>query len=82
MPLEIGWWQYAEAGTYPGQVHIPEPSHAKTTITIPTGAAGRQIHIVLEVCDENPIGSLTDYRRIVIDVASTYNHNRLFRQKR
>ena len=80
-PLTVTWWQYAEAGTYPGQVHISAPSQAKTTVTIPTGAAGEQFHIVLEVRDQNPIGSLTDYRRIVIDVTETYNHNRLFKQK-
>ena len=80
-PLEIVWWPYAEAGTYPGQVHIPTPSKTKTTVTIPTGAAGQHIHIVLEVRDQNPIGSLTDYRRIVIDVTETYSHNKLFKQK-
>jgi hypothetical protein len=80
-PLEIALWQYAEAGTYPGQVHIATPPQAKTTIAIPTGAAGRQIHLILEVRDKNPIGPLTDYRRIVIDVAETYEHSRLFRQK-
>lgn len=81
-PLDIAWWQYTEAGTYPGEVHIPMSSQAKTTVSIPTGAAGRQIHIVLEARDRNPIGPLTDYRRIVIDTAPTYDHNRLFKQKR
>ncbi|MFC1762508.1 nucleoside hydrolase-like domain-containing protein [Planctomycetota bacterium] len=79
-PFEFTWWQYAEAGTYPGQVHIPAPAKAKTTITVPTGAAKQQIHIILEVRDQNSIGLLTDYRRIVIDVTETYNHNKLFKQ--
>ena len=80
-PLEITWWQYAEAGTYPGQVHIQDPAATKTTVRIPTGAAGRQIHIILEVRDKNPLGSLIDYRRIVVGVAKTYQHNKLFRQR-
>ncbi len=79
--LVMRWWQYPEAGTYPGSVHIPMPQDPKITITIPTGAAGQQIHIILEVHDKNPIGQLYDYRRIVIDVTETYNHNKLFKQK-
>jgi len=80
--LEIRWWQYLEAGTYPGVVHIPSPRESKINITVPTGAAGKQIHIILEVRDKNAIGSLYDYRRIVIDVTKTYNHNKLFKQNR
>ena len=44
--------------------------------------SGKQIHIILEVRDKNAIGSLYDYRRIVIDVTKTYNHNKLFKQNR
>lgn len=79
--VEIAWWQYPEAGTYPGQVHIQDPTAIKTSVRIPTGAAGQQIHVILEVRDKNPLGSLTDYRRIVIDVAETYQHNKLFKQR-
>jgi len=42
---------------------------------IPTGAAGKQIHIILEIHDQNKIASLFDYRRVVIDVQEIYNHN-------
>lgn len=79
--IEIKWWQYHEAGTYPGNILIPNSHSANTKIFIPTGAAGSQIHIILELKDRNEIASLFDYRRIVIDVKEMYNHSRLFKQK-
>lgn len=66
--LIFKWWIYEEAGTYPGQLKISDPNNDKTTITIPTGAANKQIHLILEVKDDNKIASLFDYKRIVIDV--------------
>ena len=66
--LIFSWWQYEEAGTYPGRVFIENAAAAKAKVHIPTGAGGKQIHIILEVRDQNPIASLRDYRRVVIDV--------------
>ncbi|MFC1761423.1 nucleoside hydrolase-like domain-containing protein [Planctomycetota bacterium] len=66
--LEVLWWVYQEAGTYAGEVYIDRPSSEKATLSVPTGATGEQIHLILEVKDKNPIASLYDYRRIVIDV--------------
>lgn len=66
--LIFAWWQYEEAGTYAGQVFIEGADSANATAHIPTGAGGTQIHLILEVRDENPIASLRDYRRVVIDV--------------
>jgi hypothetical protein len=37
-------------------------------VTIPADAAGKQIHVILEVRDDNPIMALYAYRRVVIDV--------------
>jgi hypothetical protein len=68
-PLAFSWWVYKEAGSYPNDVAIAEPDAVATTVTVPDDAAGKQIHVILEVRDKNPIGSLYDYRRIVIDVA-------------
>ena len=62
------WWQYEEAGTYPGRVFIERADAAKAKVHIPTGAGGKQIHVILEVRDKNPIASLRDYRRVVVDV--------------
>jgi hypothetical protein len=68
-PLVYRWWIYQEAGTYPGEVTISSAHQPEASVRIPTGAAGKQIHVILEVRDENPIASLFCYRRIVIDVA-------------
>ena len=66
--LKFSWWQYGEAGTYGGRAFIETPTGAKTTLHVPTGSAGKQIHLILEVRDTNSIASLRDYRRVVINV--------------
>ena len=67
-PLEFCWWIYREAGTYDGNIAISNPSSARTALQIPADATGRQIHLILEVADINPIASLHAYRRIIINV--------------
>lgn len=67
-PVKYKWWVYEEAGSYAGKLRISNPSEAKTKVRIPTGAGGSQIHLILEVKDDNKIASLFDYRRIVIEV--------------
>lgn len=66
--LVFTWWIYEEAGTYSGRVSIDSAQNQKAQIRIPRGAGGRQIHLILELKDNNPIAPLFDYRRIVIDV--------------
>ena len=66
--LIFNWWIYQEAGTYPGHIMISNSNKDKPKLTIPTGAANKQIHLILDVKDNNSIASLFDYRRIVIDV--------------
>ena len=66
--VEIFWWIYEEAGTCTDNVDISSPRETKATIVIPAIAAGKQIHVILEVKDKSAIASLYDYRRIVIDV--------------
>jgi len=61
------WWVYAEAGTYSGAVAPAEPNRAETSVTVPPDAAGKTIHIILEVTDGgNP--PLTAYRHCVVSV--------------
>ncbi len=65
--LSYRWWVYAEAGTYVGAVSPAEPDRAETSVTVPPDAAGKTIHIILEVTDGgNP--PLTAYRRCVLNV--------------
>ncbi len=66
--LKYRWWVYQEAGTYAGRINIINSNSANAELIVPTGASNSQIHVVLEVKDDNPIASLFDYRRIVIDV--------------
>ena len=67
-PIAYHWWVYREAGSYPHHVVIAEPDVMVTSVAIPADASGQQIHVILQVRDKNPIASLYDYRRIVIDV--------------
>jgi hypothetical protein len=75
-PLHFRWFFYPDPGTYEGTVCITKPTAAIARVTVPRDASGKQIHIVLQVNDENGVvsnsasrePSLYDYRRIVIDV--------------
>lgn len=69
-PIAFRWWSYKEAGTYTGDLPIPDSNAVATSITIPTDAAGKEIHVILEVQDKHPIASLFDYRRVVINVTA------------
>ena len=62
------WLVYPEAGDYSGDVNIEKENLAAAKIVIPADASGRQIHLILEVRDQNNIVSLYDYRRIVFRV--------------
>ncbi len=60
------WFYYKEAGTYEGDIAIGNPGSVSIDLEIPKDARGKEIHVVLEVRDENALGSLYDYRRVVI----------------
>lgn len=66
--LEFKWWIYPEAGTYAGEIEIEEANAPQVSFKLPSGATDSQIHLILEVRDVNPVASLYDYRRIVIEV--------------
>jgi hypothetical protein len=69
--LRFSWWIYAEAGRKPygKPLAIWDPTSAKIKLTIPADAAGKELHLILEVTDQSKIVPLTDYRRAVITVA-------------
>ena len=68
-PIVYSWLTYKEAGTYEGDLQIPDADQVATSFTVPNDAAGKEIHVILEVQDINPIAALFDYRRLVIDVS-------------
>ena len=45
-------------------------NQSAVSLRMPTGARDQQIHLILEVRDDSADVPLTDYRRIVIDVAA------------
>ena len=66
--IDYSWWIYNEAGTYEDEIVIKQTNQSQVTFEIPKDAKGKEIHLILEVKDLNPIASLYDYRRIVINV--------------
>ena len=66
--LQFHWFHYPEPGNYPGTVRIDDDRGPVSTLHIPDDASDTDIHVILEVSDDNPIASLTSYRRIVVVV--------------
>ena len=64
--MTVKWWQYEEAGTYPGKVEVSASDGGSTALRIPTDAEpGQTIHVILEATD-NGTPALTQYQRVVI----------------
>ncbi len=66
--LHVTWWVYRQAGTYDNDINISHATSAKTKLKIPDDASGKEIHLILEIQDDNEIVSMYDFRRIVINV--------------
>ncbi|SFF68521.1 Protein of unknown function [Salegentibacter agarivorans] len=63
--LKYKWWIIPEAGTYSGNIKISKSESNTTKLSIPTDAAGKNIHVICEVTD-NGVHNLTSYRRIIL----------------
>lgn len=66
--LQFSWWIYEEAGTCNSAIKLIHADQSKVSIEIPDDAKGKEIHLILEVIDDNEIAALHDYRRIVLNV--------------
>ncbi|MGW3563939.1 nucleoside hydrolase-like domain-containing protein [Streptomyces sp. NPDC000941] len=75
-PVKLRWWQYKEAGTYPGRVDLEAPDKntgeaagkGGVRLTVPGDAErGQTIHLILEATDDGT-PALTSYQRVVITV--------------
>lgn len=65
--LTYQWWQYKEAGTYSGTVTILDAKSAEAYFQAPMVTEPRDIHLILEVCDNgSPV--LKSYRRVIVTV--------------
>jgi hypothetical protein len=66
--LTIKWWHYQDAGTYPGEIAIPNATSLETTLQIPAAAQPNQtIHLIFEATDDGR-PSLTRYQRVILTV--------------
>jgi hypothetical protein len=63
--LAYRWWVYGEAGTYVGKASLEGADQRQARLRVPTDAAGKTLHVILEVTDDGE-PPLTRYRRIVV----------------
>jgi len=69
--VRYSWWIYPEAGRKPygRSLEIKNSTAAEVSFPVPADAAGKELHLILEVWDQSAIVPLVDYRRAVIAVA-------------
>jgi hypothetical protein len=68
--LAYKWWQYREAGTYPGAVTLTGADTSRATFTVPSNARpGQTIHLILEV-EDSGTPPLTRYQRVIVTVSA------------
>src|SRR5262249_10940333 len=66
--VKVAWWQYNDAGTYPGDIQFSDPSALTTTFRVPDDAeTGQVIHVILEATD-NGTPPLTRYQRVIVRI--------------
>lgn len=64
--LSFKWWIIPEAGSYSGEVSIPNSDSKIVKFDLPKDFSGKTLHVICEVTDNgNP--NLTSYRRIIIE---------------
>jgi len=65
--LACKWWVYREPGSFRGEAEIGGADGLEAVVTVPAAAAGRTIHVILEVTDDGK-PPLTAYRRAILAV--------------
>jgi hypothetical protein len=66
--LTYTWWQYKDAGTYPGVVTFSNATSLVSSITVPADAnPGQTIHLLLRVTDDGT-PALTSFQRVIVTV--------------
>jgi hypothetical protein len=65
--LTYGWSFYEEPSSYREAVKIENERSASATISVPSNASGKSLHIILEVHDDGA-PNLYAYRRVIIHV--------------
>jgi hypothetical protein len=65
--LNYAWSFYQEPSSYDGDVKIENNAASSATVSIPSNAGGKNIHVILELHD-NGSPNLYAYRRVIIQV--------------
>ncbi|MDB5310182.1 MAG: hypothetical protein JWO38_4384 [Gemmataceae bacterium] len=65
--LTYRWFVYPEAGTYGKAVRLTDSETETASLTVPSDATGKTIHVILELTDRGSPG-LTRHRRAVLSV--------------
>ncbi|HEV2669154.1 MAG TPA: hypothetical protein VG324_29830, partial [Blastocatellia bacterium] len=66
--VKVVWWQYNDAGTYPGDIILSDAAALTTEFRVPDDAQpGQTIHLILEATD-NGAPPLTRYQRVIVRV--------------
>ena len=66
--VKVTWWQYNDAGTYPGDITFSDPAALATTFRVPDDAKpGQTINVILEATDGGT-PPLTRYQRVVVTI--------------
>jgi len=63
--LRCRWYVYPEPGSYQGRVAIRQATAVDADLDVPADAAGKRVHVILEVTDSGE-PPLTRYRRIIV----------------
>lgn len=62
------FWQYKEAGTYPGEVQFAVSANS-VTVSVPSDAQpGQTIHVIMQFTD-NGEPNLTNFRRVILTIS-------------
>ncbi|PWD52450.1 hypothetical protein C8046_08105 [Serinibacter arcticus] len=70
--VDLAWWDYHEAGTYPGAALELTQDDGQVSFQIPTDAEpGQTIHLILEATDDGE-PALTHYQRVVLNVTEPF----------
>ncbi len=65
--LSYSWTFYDEPSSYDGELKIKCDDSESATLSVPSGAGGKNIHIILEVHDDGA-PNLYAYRRLILNV--------------
>ena len=69
--VRLAWYQYPEAGTYPGRIALQGSSTRTPSFVMPKGARpGQTVHVILAVTDEGAT-PITRYRRVIVTAAGS-----------